>query len=40
MNLPRQLGDVPDLEELIFEGERSDSGRVSSLLADETTFID
>ncbi|ELY45824.1 ABC transporter substrate-binding protein [Natronorubrum tibetense] len=33
-------GDVPELEEVIFEGETSDSGRVSSLVADETNLID
>ncbi len=33
-------GEVPELEEVTFEGETSDSGRVSSLLADETNLID
>jgi len=33
-------GDEPNVGELIFEGETSDSGRVSSLLADETDFVD
>ncbi|WP_049925793.1 ABC transporter substrate-binding protein [Halopiger goleimassiliensis] len=33
-------GEVPEVGELIFEGETDDGGRVSSLLADETDFID
>ncbi|AXR77746.1 ABC transporter substrate-binding protein [Natrarchaeobaculum sulfurireducens] len=33
-------GDEPHVAELVFEGETSDSGRVSSLLSDETDFID
>ena len=33
-------GDVPNIDELIFEGETSDSGRVSSLVAEETDLID
>ena len=33
-------GEVPSINELVFEGETSDSGRVSSLLAEETNLID
>ncbi len=33
-------GEVPNINEVIFEGESDDGGRVSSLLSDETNFID
>ncbi|ELY57597.1 ABC transporter substrate-binding protein [Natronolimnohabitans innermongolicus] len=33
-------GEVPNVNEVIFEGESDDGGRVNSLLADETNFID
>ena len=33
-------GDVPDFDSVTFTGETSDSGRVSSLIADETDLID
>ncbi len=33
-------GETPDVSEVVFEGETDDSGRVSSLVSDETDLID